>query len=208
MFESRPAPPSYDDAMLHQPQPSSAMQRCNSEAECSSMESNGSEAPPYSEIHLDPVIPQPREWQQQLQQQSSHNQQVTVEIANTNRHHVPCGAALVLPCPAPPDFSQLNHVELPNSDSLQDQEQQGDPLPSPLRRMRARSREAIVLPRQERDAVLQRFSLQLNLSLSGSSSSSESGEVMNHEGNRRQRVRNDTSPVSSPEEQNQYGDSQ
>lgn len=192
MLEARPAPPSYDEAMMNASQQQQQQQQQPVEnCECSSIESNGSEAPPYSEIHLDPIISEPSEWYRQQQMLQQQQQRPPA---------VPCGAALVLPVPPQP-FPHLNHVGTPPPRVRQEDEitphlarprsqQSGQvgggaadltprrditaTLPHVIRRMRARSREGIVLPPEERDAVLQRFSLQLNLNISSSGSSSSS----------------------------------
>ena len=168
LFESRPAPPSYDDAMQQQQQHQHQHEQ-QQQQECSSLESSaaGSEAPPYSEIHLDPVIPQPY-----LVNNNSNN------ISSPRPPQVPCGAALVLPVPPPGEGRRLNRVGLPDNHhqrSRSDLTADLNPtqtFPANLVRMRARSRTGIVgLPKEERDAVLHRFSLQLNMESSPTNSS-------------------------------------
>ena len=190
IFEARPAPPSYDDAMMHQQIPASTTS-AGSEAECGSLESAEaeSEAPPYSEIHLDPVIV-PADYATALRPV------VPAPVIHHHHRNIVPGAALVLPVP-PPSFSHLNHVTMrPRSQQGQavdvpaggqdpvscdeaaqssvESRRHSRTLPHVIRRLRARSREGIVMPPEERDAVLQRFSLQLNLNLSASSTSSDS----------------------------------
>ena len=227
-FDARPAPPpSYDAAMMHSVTDTRRTTGRGGEfdydyeaAEGDGDEdddsvSGNSQAPPYSEIHLDPIIP---DWVNQVtttttQPISLPPQQATdasfaasaglPETAARDRHFtVPrAGAALVLPA-RPPDFSALGGGRLrrPRSqmESRRQVENLGDgrgrghrhssgrrpvhsTLPSGvLMNLNARSREGIVVPpslpsqSQERDAALQRFSLQLQLNISDSSDSSNS----------------------------------
>lgn len=256
IFEARPAPPTYDEAMMNvggggggaQLQSADLVSssrhadtqaqhhhqgNSGSNCECSSIESNGSEAPPYSEIHLDPVISEPSEWYRQQELQQQQHRPATL----------PCGAALVLPVPAQP-FPHLNHVgtlpsRLRQADHHRraredDEEEEITPhlarprsqqsgrvsavnraatatatqdlattLPHVIRRMRARSREGIVLPPEERDAVLQRFSLQLNLNISSSGSSSSTLNTMSPE--RQHRGRQELPPRVQDNDGNRGG---
>lgn len=192
LFDGRPAPPSYDDAMMQSNTrdpggPGGGSSNSSLESQCSA-----EEAPPYSEIQRDPIIQEQMSWYGHLRQPmsaaSNHPQQPsqhhhTVGIPLPSRPAtVPRGAALVLPVPAPSQ-NTLQHVEpkAPSADASQTpptisptgpgRTQSSVTLPPSLRRMRARSREGIVLPPEERDLVLQRFSLELNLNISASSSS-------------------------------------
>ncbi|TRY63345.1 hypothetical protein TCAL_04014 [Tigriopus californicus] len=184
MFEQRPAPPSYDDAMM----------QARGHENDSLGSSSGSEAPPYSEIHLDPVIPEPSEWYCQ-QNQSGSPPPVPQPHPSPRPSAIP-GAALVLPSPAPTS-PRLNHVL--NSELAQDAAAalgetsvthaqviaaENDPtpvvvvnpceedqvrrakLPKVIRRMRARSREGIVIPNETN---CQRYSLQLHVDVSPTS---------------------------------------
>ena len=127
MFEARPAPPSYDDAMQQpQPAPSGRNNAAAEEQECSSLESAGSEAPPYSEIHLDPVVVVGgghAEWFHPYRRTSGRPPPPLPPMQQQHQHARPpvppvprAGAALVLPPgpPLPADFRQLNRVGLPN----------------------------------------------------------------------------------------------
>ena len=315
VFEQRPAPPSYDDAMMQQP-PSRQLtaavggadtlrnsgrshnhhhggpgghQHASLTSNSSSGSFNGSEAPPYSEIHLDPVVPEPTDWYRQeaglppsrlnpqVQWYNTINPRLPSHTTTTAFFHQPQystlnpgqrhsegheasqhgqhgerqsppfvipapGAALVLP-PIAPGQQHLHHVpsneeinEVRSRSRSRDLSEDGGPhesrgerrrhrkkrsshnnqrsneahnsqeefehperprsqqenrrprgqhrrqrstpaehlgegtcqqgngsatLPHAIRRLRARSREGIVLPREERQAALQRFSLQL-----------------------------------------------
>ncbi len=209
MFEARPAPPSYDAAMQqasHRTPPASIPRGAdrNFPEEDDSGDSLGGEslAPPYSEIHHDPIIP---DWVMTTSGQETSNATGLPAAATSGAHSRP-GAALVLPVPPPP-FSHLSHVATLRRPRSQMEETTIEAAPSRteeagtredmrapavaapnrsphhatlphvIRRMRARSREGIVLPPEERDAVLQRFSLQLQLNISASSSDSSSSAL-------------------------------
>jgi len=78
----------------------------------------------------------------------------------------PAGGALVMPVSVPESY-HLNHVELPNNDGGEipriNVDADDNDLHSAVHRLRPRSRDAIILPREERDAVLHRFSLYNNV---------------------------------------------
>lgn len=224
-FDARPAPPpSYDAAMMHATDSRRAPNRggdfdyeFDGESAMNDDDdsvSGNSQAPPYSEIHHDPIIP---DWVNPVTttQPVSLPPQATdasfaasglPETARDRRQHIPrAGATLVLPV-RPPEFSALSghgRVGRPSSQMESRRvEVLGDggtgrghrhssssgatgrrPLHSTLpsgvlMNLNARSREGIVvppsLPPQERDAALQRFSLQLQLNISDSSDSSNS----------------------------------
>ena len=222
-FDARPAPPpSYDAAMMHAVTDSRRAPNRGGEFDYD-YEAEGdvdddddddsvsgtSQAPPYSEIHHDPIIP---DWVNpvttataqpvSLPPQAADPSSGLPETARDRRLVVHrAGAALVLPV-RPPEFSVLRGGQLrrPRSqmesrqvDNLGDGRSRGhrqsssssgrrplhSTLPSGvLMNLNARSREGIVvppsLPSQERDAALQRFSLQLQLNISDSSDSSTS----------------------------------
>ena len=167
------APPSYDDAVFndehHRPRI-----MCNEPlpSDFSSSDS-GSDAPPYDAIHLDPIIQQPTMPPPHGAEGSSD----TRDCPRSNPQSRPAGGALVMPVSIPESY-HLNHVELPNNDESSiphiNVDADDNDLHSAVHRLRPRSRDAIILPREERDAVLHRFSLQLNLNVSDTSSSSTS----------------------------------
>ena len=227
-FDARPAPPpSYDAAMMHVTDSRRAPNRggdfdyeFDGESAMNDDDdsvSGNSQAPPYSEIHHDPIIPdwvnpvttataQPVSLPPQAADPSSLAASTGLPETARDRRLVVhrAGAALVLPV-RPPEFSVLRGGQLrrPRSqmesrqvDNLGDGRSRGhrqssssssssgrrplhSTLPSGvLMNLNARSREGIVvppsLPSQERDAALQRFSLQLQLNISDSSDSSTS----------------------------------
>ena len=231
-FDARPAPPpSYDAAMMHSVTDSRRAPNRGGEFDYDYEAAEGdgdeddddsvsgtSQAPPYSEIHHDPIIPdwvnpvttataQPVSLPPQAADPSSFAASTGLPETARDRRLVVhrAGAALVLPV-RPPEFSVLRGGQLrrPRSqmesrqvDNLGDGRSRGhrqsssssssssgrrplhSTLPSGvLMNLNARSREGIVvppsLPSQERDAALQRFSLQLQLNISDSSDSSTS----------------------------------
>ena len=223
-FDARPAPPpSYDAAMMHavtDPGRRGAPGRAadfdydyEAEGDDDDSVSGASQAPPYSEIHHDPIIP---DWvnpvataqpislppQQATDASFAASAGLPETAARDRRHVVPrAGAALVLPV-RPPDLGALgggrlrrprSQMESRQAESLPEGGGRGhrhasssygrrplhSTLPSGvLMNLNARSREGIVvppsLPAQDRDAALQRFSLQLQLNISDSSDSSNS----------------------------------
>lgn len=200
IFEARPAPPSYDAAMQQAQRQRQQMGECCDDADSADSIGGDSLAPPYSEIHHDPIIIPP------VFAPVHYSAAASFSLPAQYR----AGAALVLPVP-PPRFNHLSHVaavnrprsqmderEVEQIREIHDDDDDGEAapqgqssrvtsaaaanatrsthstLPHVIRRMRARSREAIVMPPEERDAVLQRFSLQLQLNISASSSDTTS----------------------------------
>jgi len=123
-------PPTYDDALTHQvpattdiQPPRSAGRAIAEPAESPSLSSasNASEAPPYSEIHLDPVIRDYDVWAQPPNVAALHREAVAALGSQSNRPAL-CGAAMVLPPGPPPAHSTLHHIRSP---------QESPPEPAP-----------------------------------------------------------------------------
>ena len=257
-FDARPAPPpSYDAAMMHVTDSRRAPNRggdfdydyeaegmgarypATADDDDDDSVSGISQAPPYNQIHHDPIIP---DWVNPVTAATSMplgaTQPISLppqgtgasfaasglpETSRDRRQHVTprAGAALVLPV-RPPVFGALSGAgtaafRRPRSqiESRQAEVRGGDggrghrqsssssgrrPLHSTLpsgvlMNLNARSREGIVvppsLPPRERDAALQRFSLQLQLNISDSSDSSNSAFAV------ADTARDEDSPASS-----------